>query len=400
MNYAVKNLLIEPYRFFFLGGSLNAVFSLAIWFFHWHSLWKGSASLVLSYSPGLFHLLGLLFGSLGFYVMGFLLTAFPKWMNGNPFEKTSCLSLFTFQALSQIFGMLGFFGSDFYLKIAFALALFSHFFLLLLLFKKYLKTPENTYAFFVFFPLLAAIASLSLALLYAFKIENYHYYGISILLAGQLYLLPLILAITSRIIPFFSSKVLPGFKIKSSKNFLILTFSLLGIFTLLEAPLFQNWKAVKIILTLLLFCLLSDHFCSWKPWQTLKIPLLLVLHISWTWIPVYFILHLFQNLFFPQNFSLKISILHALFVGLDLSLIVAISTRVIRGHGGYPLELDWPAGLAFILLQGSAVIRILLPFLAIYKAGFAQYTYYSIILALIAFLIWGFRYWPLLFSSK
>jgi len=47
-----------------------------------------------------------------------------------------------------------------------------------------------------------------------------------------------------------------------------------------------------------------------------------------------------------------------LFVGYFGSLLVAMVTRVTQGHSGRPLELGRTAGIAFALVQLTALVRI------------------------------------------
>ncbi len=401
MKYHFKCLFLEPYRLFFLGASLDALFSLSLWHFHWHHILSGSQSLNFSYPPGLFHLFSMLFGALGFYIAGFLLTAFPKWMGSSPFTRREFSFLFLLQASSQIIGMSGFFYHPLLVKIGFSLAgLFQVFLLGYLLQKFYSSQTRGMQPCFVLIAIGFSVLSALFTILYLFNTQQYNYYILSFQIGVFLYVLLLILSVTFRIVPFFSSRVLPSNTFKVQKNFLPISFILILLFLLSESSLIQIAIPIKVIISGLLLGFIAKQWLAWKPLQTIRTPLLFVIHICWFWILVYFVLHILLLLLLPQNSMMQIACIHTLLIGCDLSLVLAISTRVTRGHGGHPLILDWPGALAFFLLQISALTRIIFPWLATHNPHFSIYTHSSALFGALAFIVWGIRYWPWLFSSK
>ena len=54
---------------------------------------------------------------------------------------------------------------------------------------------------------------------------------------------------------------------------------------------------------------------------------------------------------------------HALAVGATGGLIIGMITRTARGHTGRPLQASSPEVLAYALVLGAAVLRVLLPWL-------------------------------------
>jgi uncharacterized protein involved in response to NO len=55
---------------------------------------------------------------------------------------------------------------------------------------------------------------------------------------------------------------------------------------------------------------------------------------------------------------------HALAVGATGGLIIGMITRTARGHTGRPLQASRPEVLAYLLVMGAAVVRVLLPLVA------------------------------------
>jgi len=392
---------MEPYKLFFGAGGLFALISLAAWFLYFFSLGFSASPWSPVVYPGLLHLFSMLFGVMGFYVAGFLLTAFPKWIGSAPPTPREYLFLFALQAFAQLAGLFGAFVSAGLFKLGFWVQGIFQIALLLLLFQKYRKSgiPDKIQPRFVLVSLLAAGLSWAMALAYLYFPSNFLLFAFSVQLASLPYLLLLILSVTSRIIPFFSSKVLPNFTAKPHRSFLPQSMALMALICLFQGLPWSGKTFLLVPLKLALGFLLFKQWISWKPFASVKQPLLLVLHISWAWIFVYLILGLISDLFFPLQFKIQFAFSHAFFIGCAMSLLLGISTRVVRGHGGYPLLLDRPAALAFALLQLAALTRIALPLFGLKWEAFNHLTPYASLLAIAAFAIWMLAYAPLLLRN-
>jgi uncharacterized protein involved in response to NO len=92
--------------------------------------------------------------------------------------------------------------------------------------------------------------------------------------------------------------------------------------------------------------------------------LLRVLFLGFAWLPIAMALYAIQSLWYAVdgNFILGRAPAHALFIGFFGSLLVAMVTRVTQGHAGRPLQLGRVAGVAFMLMQLVAVVRIVAEF--------------------------------------
>ncbi len=87
------------------------------------------------------------------------------------------------------------------------------------------------------------------------------------------------------------------------------------------------------------------------------------------------------------NFILGRAPAHALFIGFFGSLLVAMVTRVTQGHSGRPLQLGRVAGVAFVLMQVVAMLRIV----AELSADPMQWQVVAGLGWLLAFLPWVLR---------
>jgi len=92
---------------------------------------------------------------------------------------------------------------------------------------------------------------------------------------------------------------------------------------------------------------------GWQPWRTWRNPLLWILHVSYCWIPLGFLL-----LALAQFGMIGVSAaLHVLTVGALAGLIMGMITRTALGHTGRPLRAGRGECLMFVLVQAAVVLR-------------------------------------------
>jgi len=128
----------------------------------------------------------------------------------------------------------------------------------------------------------------------------------------------------------------------------------------------------------------------WRPWKTLRVPLVWVLHAAYLWIPVHLLLRGLAELDIVAS-SLSI---HALTVGAIGGLVIGLMTRTAKGHTARPLRADRFDVACYALLLLSSLTRVGLPLVvpreplhailgsaALWSAGFGLYA---------------LRYWPAL----
>ncbi len=103
------------------------------------------------------------------------------------------------------------------------------------------------------------------------------------------------------------------------------------------------------------------RLARWQGGQTLREPLLAVLHVGYAWIPV--ALALFAgHAFCPDIVPASVGI-HALAVGAIGTMTLAVMSRAIRGHSGRDLTAGWSTTLVFAAITLSALSRVAAPFL-------------------------------------
>lgn len=407
-----KNLLLEPYRLFFFTGTLYAILSIGFWFGWYYQLFHSHPSnLQFNFAPTQIHSHLMMFGVIGFYVFGFALTAFPRFVNQEQPSSPWVFTLWALLSLSQLFLILGTFENARWISLAAPIEMGSYLLLAGTLLKYFLKNgnyAENKQPLFVLISLVAAITSITLFYLYLFFPNHPEFYKTSLQGGTYLFLLFLITSITYRVVPFFTSRVISNYKIQRSNHFLTGLFILLLlrfiVFILCAQNPYQNY--VLWSLDILLWILLFQEWRKWLHPKIFKIPLVWVLYLSLGWILLSLsfsfleiIFHLMKGLPASQAYF-QLPAFHALFIGCFATLILGISTRVTKGHGGFPLLGDrWMLG-AIILIQIAALWRVIIPTLEAFGFHSLPQAYWAGIFWVLAFAVWGIRYLPLLLLPK
>lgn len=128
----------------------------------------------------------------------------------------------------------------------------------------------------------------------------------------------------------------------------------------------------------------------WRPWQTLRAPLVWVLHAGYLWIPVHLALRALAEVGALQPPIAT----HALTAGAIGLLTLGMMTRTARGHSGRPLAADRWEVTAFVLVGLAGITRVLVPLL--FAAWYRNAVIASACLWSAAYAIFAIRYWPIL----
>jgi len=172
-----------------------------------------------------------------------------------------------------------------------------------------------------------------------------------------MFLLPVFLTVAHRMIPFFSSRVLPNYKVVRPYWALwMLVAAAVGHGALMILGLPQlSWifdvpgAAVSLYLVI-----------AWRIDRSFEVRLLAVLHLAFAWVPVAFTLSAVQTLsgFLGNSIFLGFAPLHALSVGFFSCMVIAMVSRVSLGHSGRALEADRPTWILFLGMMFAAVLRV------------------------------------------
>jgi uncharacterized protein involved in response to NO len=158
--------------------------------------------------------------------------------------------------------------------------------------------------------------------------------------------------IGGRIIPNFTANAVPGTKPVQNERLDKLSLALTGAAGLAWAVGVAGIAGA--LLSVAAAGVQAVRLAGWKPLVTLRNPLLWIMHASYAWIPVGFVLLALAQLgVLPATAAV-----HVLAVGAIAGLIVGMITRTALGHTGRPLKANRPETAMYVLIQLGVLLRL------------------------------------------
>lgn len=382
-------LASAPHRPLFLAGTVAVLLTMAWWTLELASLRFGWGRWPQPTVPPVFgHAVLIQYGLFPLFMFGFLMTTFPRWMNGPRVSPRRYLPVAGGVLGGYVLGTLGLLGLPLLLKLGLLLMLAGYVVGVATLAGVLRAAADrNRHGW----SCLAAfcVGTLGLASFLAWLLVP----GVSPELAWLAvklgtfgFLLPVYFTVCHRMLPFFSKNMVAGYDMWRPGWGLPVAWALLLAHVLLDWRGLASWLW---LCDLPLATLFAAHWLMWKPWRCLRPGLLAVLHVAFAWLPVAFVLFAVQDLVLAidDRQVLGLAPLHALAIGFFGSMLVAMVTRVTHGHSGRPLQMHPVPWLCFVLLQLVACVRI--------RAELGGDRYLWLVIAgagwLVAFLPWVLR---------
>jgi len=208
-----------------------------------------------------------------------------------------------------------------------------------------------------------------------------------------LYLLPVIIIVTHRMLPFFSNRDVPSYKTTQP------TWTLPAVAICVLAHLvleMTNLLAWRWIADIPLMFITFYHTVHWHFLRSLQVRLVAVLHIAFLWLSIGLLLYNIQSLtlLLSGTFILGKAPLHTLTLGCALSMLIGMATRVVLGHSGRKLDMDRFTWLCFLSISFSTVLRILAELPLPVKS--VHFNLSSALILLIFLGAWVARYLPMI----
>lgn len=382
-------LAAAPHRPLFLAGTIAVLLTVAWWTLELASLRFGWTRWPQPTVPPVWgHAVLIQYGLFPLFMFGFLMTTFPRWMNGPLVPPTRFLPVAGGVLGGYILGNLGLLGMPALLKIGLVVMLAAYVLgvsTLAGVMRHCVDRNKHGWSTLAAF----CVGTFGLACFVVWLlVPNMpaQLAWLSVKLGTFAFLLPVYFTVCHRMLPFFSKNMVPGYAMWRP------SWSLPVVWALLIAHVLLDWSGQARWLFLCdvpLAAVFIAHWLMWKPWRCLHPGLLAVLHIAFTWLPVAFVLFCVQDvaLTFGGVSILGLAPLHALAIGFFGSMLVAMVTRVTHGHSGRPLQMHPVPWLCFVLLQIVALLRI--------RAELGGDRYLWLVIAgagwLVAFLPWVLR---------
>ena len=344
-----------PHRMFFFGGIMQSLLSMLWWLADLSGRYGGIYP-VLSWplSPINIHAFLMIYGFFSFFMFGFLMTTFPRWMNGEEVEPRHYIPAFWLMAAGMLIFYAGLFAGKIWLNAGLAIYLAGWGTALFALLRVYLRAhhPDKLHA---------AVTSANLALggvlATAFFSGNEWLTQLAKTGGVWLFLLPVFFTVSFRMIPFFSANVIPHYQIVRPPQALYLMLAGCAAHTGLELFDLYAWLWLADVPMAFTALYLGRQ---WQLRKSLSVPLLAMLHIGFAWLGVAFLLFALKSLMLLLDGQLLFAKapLHALTIGYFGSMMLAMVTRVTLGHSGKPLAADRLTWNLFLLFQSIVVLRI------------------------------------------
>ena len=394
-----RHFISMPHQVMFALGSLQAVLVMLWWladlggrYGGWYTPFKWAIP-----SPWA-HLYLMVYALFPFYMFGFLMTTYPKWMAGSPVSTKHYLTAVGLLGIGMVTGYIGLIVGKSMLM--FALVIFSLgwaaglYALLCVYFSA--QHPDVLHA-----RITSGVLMLGLALLLAYALGIYRNDAdwIAAARSGGVwwFLFPVFFAVSHRLIPFFSCAALPKYEVVRPNWALILMTIGAMAHGALELAGMSEWLW---LVDLPMAGTAAWLTYAWRIRQSFSVRILAMLHIAFVWLGIALLLYGIQSLSLLVGAKLPLhrAPLHALTVGYFASMLVAMSTRVTLGHSGRPLSADNMAWTIFLGIQLAALLRVIADFPAINT--YAAHLYLcSALLWPVAFLGWQIKFIPIYFNK-
>jgi uncharacterized protein involved in response to NO len=351
-------LLAAPHRGMFFAGATLLVAAMSWWLWVLLASSRGWPFVVQPLPVGWMHGVLMQYATLPPFVMGFLLTVFPRWMNVAVVPRRVYATVFALMLGGALLMLASVCGLPRLLPAGLGAALLG-WLVALCTFGDRLRQHRfgDRWALSCWCAL--AIGWAGLGLVFAASVgAPPTWIPVANHLATFGLLLPVYFTVAHRMVPFFSSNIIKGYQVRRP------AWSLLAVWVLslghalldLLGHSSMRWLVDGPMAALLLW-----QWLAWQPWKAARPGLLLVLYIALAWLPLSFVLYTVDSLgvLASGTFSRALAPLHALTVGFFSAMLVAMVTRVTLGHSGQPLAMGLISWMAFIGIQLAALTRVL-----------------------------------------
>ncbi len=390
-----KNFTAAPHRVMFFSGALQIVAVMVWWLIDMVTRY-GVAGRAISWSimPNAAHIYLMVFGLFPSFIFGFVMTTFPRWMNGKEIVAQRYVTAFVLLFSGNVIFYIGLVTQQSVLLLAVASTLAGWAVAVYALLRVVLETPPSDKRNPVVILLALLMGWLGLAAYFIWLLHGNMLWLQTATQAGLwLFLLPLFASVGHRMIPFFTMSALPGLQVTKPNWpwWVILAGSTAHALLQLNDATAWLWLSDAPI-TVAAFYLSY----SWGFRQSFKNPMLAILHVGFAWLGIAMLLYTIQSAtqFYSYDtlFILGLAPLHALTIGCFGSLVIGMGTRVTLGHSGLPFHVDTPLKLMFTGIQADVILRVLAD---IMPQPYNQGLYLATAIVWLAcFTPWVWRYLP------
>lgn len=389
-----STLTAAPHRITFLPGAIQTVLTVLWWLLDMESRRAGGFGLAPESMPGpVLHAWLMLYGLFPFFIFGFLFTAMPNWLNGAKIERPAYTATALFMAAGAALVFVAPIPGLVLHLAGWGVGLAA-----LLRALSGAQPQDKRHSWIAWGGL--ALGWLGNALFLAWLLG-----GFPALLAWAEalgvwgFLVPVFLAVCHRMVPWFTSRIVPNYVLIRPYGPL---WAMLAACLAHGALSAAGYPALTWLADGPLAGMAFWFVSHWGIARSFSVRLLAMLHIAFVWAGAAFLLFAADSLaaFLGLGWSAGLAPLHALGIGFFGAMLVGMASRVTLGHSGRALEADSATWRLFWLVQAAALVRMLPDLLSDRVPLAAHLVSLSGLLWLLAFVGWAWKYAPLYWRPR
>ncbi len=381
----------EPYRILLTFGILQLIAALIFWNAELVGRHFGlQMPMALRLSPGGIHGLLMLYTIFPFFIFGFLMTTYPRWLDAPPVPRSSYIPAALLLGTGTLVFYAGVYGAAILTVIGMLVLLGGYVLAMLGLLETQRRgrIHGRLYERYLHIALLLGAVGILLAALALHGRPQLWPPVRTLGLWG--FLLPVLVTMSHRMLPFLTSCVAgtdPVSQPRGGPHAMLILIALHGLLELAGQP---RWLW---LVDFPLALIAAHHLRCWAFARCLRARLLAMLHIAFAWFVGGMLLYGIASLllFFGQPDHLGRAPLHALGMGFALAMTFAMITRIARVHIGLAPVAVSSVWLAFWVLNGAVLLRIGAELMSL-----SAVTSVSGVLLITALLLWAVDSLPLL----
>ncbi len=352
----------------------------------WVGVYTGGKSLGSYYGMLGWHSHEMIFGYAVAVISGFLLTAVRNWTGRTTAQGAALLALAALWLAGRVVPWMTIVLPPW--LIAFVDAAFLPALLVALASPLWASRQRHN---LIFIPWLALLAAANVLVhLQALGItEDTARVGTSM---GLNLILLLIAIIGGRVIPFFTERAIEG--VRTRRWRLVEALALISVVAFLVADLIDPRPLVFAVIAAAAAGIHGLRLAGWYSKGIWSVPLLWILHVGYAWLVVGFAL---QALVVAGMVAPPLGV-HAFTAGAIGVMTLGMMARVALGHTGRPLQPVRSVVLAFVLVNGAAVVHVGFPLIA--PSQYSVWIAASGVLWVAAFVLFIRVYGPILTRAR
>lgn len=346
-----------PHRMLFLGGVAQVVLVMLLWSVELAGRAIGTGTLPWHVPPSWAHMFLMVYGLFPFFIFGFLLTVYPRWMGGAAVPPARYVPVFAALGFGMALFYAGLFSARAVVAAGVAVYALGWMFAGFALFDVYRRaSAHGVHERLLNLALGAGLLGL-LAFLAALLGAAPFWFALAREVGVWLFLVPVVFLVSHRMIPFFSQSVLVNYLMVRpawGPPLMLVCAVAHAVFEL------AGMGAWRFLADLPLAAAALQHSWTWQFRRSFHARLLAMLHIAFLWLGIAMTLYVLQSLalLVTGNDYFGRAPLHALGIGFFTGMVVAMASRVTLGHSGRALLADQLTWTALLGVNVAAALRV------------------------------------------